>query len=415
MHEERVGLATGLNVVLRRKVSGPLYGCLMTLRVGELSESGLLARIFPLLEGSASVLLGPGDDAAVVAAPDGRVVVSIDTQVQDRDFRLQWPNGYASTGYDVGWKAAAQNLSDINAMGAVPSSLVVSLTLPETTPVSWVEGLAEGLSAAIRDLGAADCSVAGGDLSGGSEIVVTVAVMGSLQGRRPVLRSGARPGDTVALAGTVGYAAAGWAVLEDESGGGQFDDGGQFDVGGSFVGAQQFHGGRFDEDGPLDGGGAQQFHDGGQFDDGAARSDVVALFCRPRPPLAAGPAAALAGATAMLDISDGLIRDAGRLAGASGVSLDLDRTALAELARPLARTAALLGADPMDWVLGGGEDHGLLATFPPGVTLPEGFTAIGSVMPGGQTSRTCSDAKPVPPVTIAGIAADTVGWDHFAV
>lgn len=111
----------------------------------------------------------------------------------------------------------------------------------------------------------------------------------------------------------------------------------------------------------------------------------------------------------MLDISDGLIRDAGRLAGASGVSLDLDRTALAELARPLARTAALLGADPMDWVLGGGEDHGLLATFPPGQTLPEGFTAIGSVVPGGQILESA------PPVTIAGIAADTVGWDHFAV
>ncbi|MCY0905478.1 thiamine-phosphate kinase [Arthrobacter sp. H14-L1] len=373
----------------------------MTLRVGELSESGLLARIFPLLEGSASVLLGPGDDAAVVAAPDGRVVVSIDTQVQDRDFRLQWPNGYASTGYDVGWKAAAQNLSDINAMGAVPSSLVVSLTLPETTPVSWAEGLAEGLSAAIRDLGAADCSVAGGDLSGGSEIVVTVAVLGSLQGRKPVLRSGAQPGDTVALAGTVGHAAAGWAVLESEADGGnppgalaeQFG-GRQFDADGGRFDAPRFDGPKFD---------------GPKFDDDGAHPDVVALFCRPRPPLAAGPAAALAGATAMLDISDGLIRDAGRLAGASGVSLDLDRTALAELARPLAGTAELLGADPMDWVLGGGEDHGLLATFPPGVTLPEGFTAIGSVMPGGQTIESA------PSVTIAGIAADTVGWDHFAV
>ncbi|MBG0739156.1 thiamine-phosphate kinase [Paeniglutamicibacter antarcticus] len=351
----------------------------MTLRVGELSESGLLARIFPLLDGSASVLLGPGDDAAVVAAPDGRMVVSIDTQVQDRDFRLQWANGYASTGYDVGWKAAAQNLSDINAMGAVASSLVVSLTLPETTPVSWAEGLTEGLNAAIRELGAADCSVAGGDLSGGSEIVVTVAVMGSLQGRKPVLRSGAQDGDTVALAGTVGHAAAGWAVLEseDDGGGGQLGDSGRF-------------------------------HDG-RPDDGGDRPDVVALFCRPRPPLAAGPAAAIAGATAMLDISDGLIRDAGRLARASGVSLDLDRAALAQLARPLAGTAALLGADPMDWVLGGGEDHGLLATFPPGLPLPDGFTAIGSIVPGGRKIES------VPPVTIAGIAADTVGWDHFAV
>ncbi|MDJ0356578.1 thiamine-phosphate kinase [Paenarthrobacter sp. PH39-S1] len=355
----------------------------MTLTVGELSESGLLARIFPRLDRSASVLLGPGDDAAVVAAPDGRVVVSIDTLVQDRDFRLRWANGYASTGYDVGWKAAAQNLSDINAMGAVATSLVVSLTLPAATPVSWAEGVAEGLNAAIRELGATDCSVAGGDLSGGSEIVVTVAVMGTLQGRNPVLRSGARAGDTVALAGTVGHAAAGWAVLE------------------STVPTVP----PVPSAPPVPPAPPVPAADAGLATD-AGLAAVVGLFCRPRPPLAAGPAAVRAGATAMLDVSDGLTRDAGRLAGASGVSLDLDPSALQRLAAPLAGTAALLGADPLDWVLGGGEDHGLLCTFPAGVTLPDGFTAIGSVMPG---------AVSTPPVTIAGSAADAVGWDHFAV
>ena len=73
-------------------------------------------------------------------------LISIDTQVQDQDFRLQWPNGYRTTGFDVGWKAAAQNLSDINAMGGKATSLVVSLTLPPETPVSWVEDLADGLT-----------------------------------------------------------------------------------------------------------------------------------------------------------------------------------------------------------------------------------------------------------------------------
>ncbi len=169
----------------------------MTLTAGDLDESALLARIFPRLNSSASVLLGPGDDAAVVAAPDGRTVISIDTQVQDKDFRLAWPNGYASSGFDVGWKAAAQNLSDINAMGAVASSMVVSLAIPASTPVEWVEDLADGLTAAITKLGAANCSVAGGDLSGGSEIVVTVAVLGSLEGREAILRSGAQPGDVL--------------------------------------------------------------------------------------------------------------------------------------------------------------------------------------------------------------------------
>ncbi|WP_427018373.1 thiamine-phosphate kinase [Pseudarthrobacter sp. P1] len=338
----------------------------MTLTVAELSESALLARIFPRLKGSESVLLGPGDDAAVLAAPDGRMVVSIDTQVQDKDFRLQWPNGYRTTGYDVGFKAAAQNLSDINAMGAVPTSLVVSLTLPGTTEVAWVEGLAEGLVAAIEELGATDCSVAGGDLSAGAEIVVTVAVMGSLEGRAPVLRSGARVGDVLALAGSAGVAAAGWALLEGPTPSSKFTP---------------------------------------------AMADAARDFCHPRPPLAAGPAAALAGATAMMDVSDGLLRDAARIAAASGVRVDLDPAALGAFVDKMAPIAAVVGANPWAWVLSGGEDHGLLATFADVAQLPAGFTAIGSIMPGDGS---------LPSVTVAGgdasgFGVGTAGWDHFAV
>lgn len=308
-----------------------------------------------------STLLGPGDDAAIVAAPDGRTVVSIDTQVQDQDFRLQWANGYRTTGFDVGWKAAAQNLSDINAMGGAATSLVVSLTLPPDTPVSWVEDLADGLTAGIRKLGATSCSVAGGDLGRGSEISVTVAVLGSLSGGEAVLRSGAHAGDLVALAGTVGRAAAGLALLE------------------SAVPAETLT---------------------------AEQRQLMDSQCRPVPPLAAGPAAARAGATAMLDISDGLVRDAGRLAAASGVVLDLDPAALKPLAEALRPASDLLTADPMAWVLGGGEDHGLLATFPAGIRLPAGFTAIGSVQ--------APESSAHPGVTIAGHAVGTGGWDHFA-
>ncbi|GAB4100313.1 thiamine-phosphate kinase [Sinomonas halotolerans] len=328
--------------------------------VRDLDESALLARIFPRLTVLGSALLGPGDDAAVVAAPDGRVVVSTDTQTQDADFRLVWPNGYRSTGEDVGWKAAAQNLSDINAMGAVSTAMVVSLTLPPETGTAWVEGLADGLVAAIRGLGADQCTVAGGDLGRGRELSVTVTVLGSLEGRAPVLRSGARPGDTVAVAGRLGAAAAGLALLERGPAYGELS---------------------------------------------AELRDAVGRQCRPLPPLAAGPAAARAGAHALMDLSDGLLRDGDRLARASGVVLDLDPAALAPYASRLAPVAQALGEDPLPWVLGGGEDHGLLAAFPAGTPLPEGFAAIGSVVPAaGGPGGVALGGRPVP----------ASGWDHFA-
>lgn len=344
----------------------------MALTVADLSEQLLLDRIVPRLVfpclvvpflGQAtdvsdpSGVVGAGDDAAVIPTADGRCVLSIDTLVQDRDFRMSWPNGYRTAGFDVGWKSAAQNLSDINAMGARATSLVVSLTLPGATEVAWVEDLADGLAAAIDGLGATGCRVVGGDLSGGGEIVVTAAVTGSLEGRQPVLRSGAQPGDVVALAGTLGRAAAGWALLESRHGVGSLE---------------------------------------------AELLDLVHCQLRPRPPLHAGPAAAASGASAMLDISDGLARDANRLATASGVAIELDPDAVRHFAEPLLGAADLLGRDAAEWVLGGGEDHGLLAAFGRTVTLPEGFTAVGSVKAG------------VTGVTVGSQSPGTVGWDHFA-
>ncbi|MGW9405378.1 thiamine-phosphate kinase [Arthrobacter sp. NPDC055585] len=326
--------------------------------VAELGEAELLARIFPRL-GGGRMVLGPGDDAAVLGAPDGRTVISIDTLVQDQDFRLRWPGGYRTTGYDVGWKCAAQNLSDVNAMGAVATSLVVSLTLPAQTPVSWVEGLADGLSAALRALGAEDCAVAGGDLGRGSQLVVTAAVTGDLQGRTPVLRSGARPGDVLAVCGALGEAAAGLALLES----------------------------------PLD-----------YTELNGPERAFTALQSRPCPPLSAGPAAAAAGTHAMMDISDGLVRDAGRLGKASGVRVDLDADILRAEAVPLAGTASKLGADPLHWVLGGGEDHGLLAAFAPDQVLPRGFRRVGTVH-----ARRHGESL----VSVGGAEPAAAGWDHF--
>lgn len=329
--------------------------------VGNLGESGLLARILPRLQG-ASALLGPGDDAALIAAPGGKFVITVDTLVENQDFRLDWPSGFRSSGFDVGWKSAAQNLSDVNAMGAIATSAVISLTLPHSTPIAWVEDLADGFSAAVRELGATSCAVAGGDLGRGSEVSVTAAVTGSLAADHPVLRSGARPGDVVAVCGPLGVAAAGLALL----------------------------------DAPIS-----------HLEWSADEQLLVHGQRRPQPPLEAGPLAARAGATAMMDLSDGLLKDGRRMATASGVVIDFDARALLADAQRLSSAAARLRTVPMEWVLGGGEDHGLLTTFPNAVELPEGFRAVGVVKePGG--GKTGSG------VLLDGrIPGTAQGFDHF--
>ncbi len=322
------------------------------LLVSALSEGELIARFTPLLPRGRATLVPTGDDAAVVAAPDGRFVVSTDVLVEDHHFRRGW-----GTARDVGARAAAQNLADIAAMGAVPTSAVVGLVLPPTTPVTWVEDLARGLADVCAPLGV---GVDGGDLSAGERLVVAVTVHGDLEGRDPVLRSGARPGHVLAHAGAIGWAAAGLAVLSAPA----------------------------EED-----------------DDGAAAA-AVGAFLRPAPPYAAGPAAADAGASAMMDVSDGLLRDAGRLARASGVEIVLDRVAdsLAGDLAALAPLAARLGTAPEAWLLTGGEDHGLLATFPAEAELPAGFRRLGTVRAGAAGVVTSpQDAS----------HAAAVGWDHF--
>jgi thiamine-monophosphate kinase len=319
--------------------------------LADLGESGVLARVFPRLPSAAAVEVGPGDDAAVVTAADGRVVATTDLMVEGRDFRPEW-----STAYDIGWKSAAQNLADIAAMGAVPTALLVGLVAPGSTPVAWVEGLAEGLAAACAGTGA---SVAGGDLSSGDHIVVSVTALGDLQGRPAVLRSGARPGDVVAVAGRLGWSAAGLALL--------------------------------------------------QVDLGDAAPELVVAHLRPDPPYAAGPAAALAGATAMLDVSDGLVRDAGRIASASEVTIDLNLAALQSLAAHVLAAAKALGDNDLAtrWVLTGGEDHALVACFPAGA-VPPAFAVVGSVVaPAGRPVLLAG----LPPETVVGSAS---GWDHFS-
>lgn len=314
--------------------------------VAELGEFGLIARLTRGRTQPEATLLGPGDDAALVAAPDGRVAASTDVLVEGVHFRLDW-----STPEQVGRKAAAVNMADVAAMGARPTALLVGLGCPPDTSETVAEGLAAGLWAEAMARGA---GVVGGDVVSAPVVLLCVTVLGDLAGRAPVTRAGARPGDVLAVTGRLGWAAGGLAVLTEGDAGGL-----------------------------------------GQ------RAELVAAHRVPSPPYAAGPAAAEVGATAMIDVSDGLLSDVGHVAAASGVAIGI-RSAQVPVAPPLVEAASALGVDPLRWVLTGGEDHALAATFPGGVPLPAGWTAIGSVTEG---SGVTVDGRRYPGGT---------GWDHFA-
>ena len=269
---------------------------------------------------------GPGDDAAVIAAPDGRFVVTTDMMIHGPDFRLAW-----STPHDLGVKAAATNLSDVAAMGARPTALVVAIAAPADTAVAVLEQIADGLRDACAAL-APGCGVVGGDLSVSPTLTIAVTAFGDLEGRAPVTRSGGRPGDILAVSGSLGDAGRGLALLFAEG---------------------------VDADGEPDVAAARSVRE--------RHRALVSAQLAPTPPISDGIAAALAGATAMIDLSDGLALDASRVARASGIRVSLE--------------SALLGDDPAS-ALHGGEDHSLLAAFPTGTSLPGGFRRIGSIVAG---------------------------------
>jgi thiamine-monophosphate kinase len=285
-------------------------------------EFGLIRRVTAGLTEAESTLLGPGDDAAVIATPDGRVVASTDLLVEQRHFRRDW-----STANDIGHKAAARSLADIVAMGAVPTALLVGFAAPGTLELEWVDGLVAGLREECADVGAA---VVGGDVTAADTITLAITALGDLRGHDPVTLSDARPGDVVAVAGRLGWAAAGFAVL-----------------GRGFRSPVQ----------------------------------VVNAHRRPEPPYAQGPAAAELGATSMTDISDGLIADLGHIADASGVRIDL-RADVIDIPAKLREVGAALNVDPLVWVLTGGDDYALAATFSRGTDLPPEWTIIGAVVDG---------------------------------
>ncbi|WP_283134357.1 thiamine-phosphate kinase [Rhizohabitans arisaemae] len=312
---------------------------------GELGEFGVVGRLVGRLPQGGAVLLGPGDDGAVLSAPDGRVVVSTDLLVEGRHFRRDW-----STPYDIGRKAAAQNLADVAAMGATPTAIFTGLGLPPDVSAEWLDRLADGLRDECHLVGA---SVAGGDVVRSETVILGVTALGDLAGRPAVTRAGARPGQIVAVAGRLGWAAAGLALLQ-----------------------------------------------AGRSSGDPALEPLVDAHRRPRPPYACGLAAFGLGATAMLDVSDGLVQDLGHVAKASGVGIFLDSTALAP-ASPLVDAAAVLNVPALDWVLTGGDDHAFAAVFPAGRELPSEWRIVGEILEGSG-------------VLVDGRVYRTGGWDHFS-
>lgn len=325
-------------------VTAPLSA---TATLGEIGERAVIDALTADLSPAADVLLGPGDDGAVLAVA-GPVVISVDVLVENVHFKLGW-----SDPADIGRKAVAVSVADLEAMGARATGILVGLSAPPQVQLRWVRELGVGLR---QECAAAGVSLLGGDVTRSRDITLSVTVLGGLDGRPPVRRSGARPGDVVALCGRTGWAAAGLAVLQ-----------------------RGFRSPRA----------------------------VVEAQKVPQVPYGAGVRAALAAATAMIDVSDGLVGDLGHVATASGVVLDLHRDAF-EVPDPLQAVAAATGADPYVLLLTGGEDHALAATFPDAAAVPEGWRVVGTV-------SAPTEQQP------AGVVVDGAAWtteggfDHFGV
>ncbi len=331
------------------------------------TEDELVAAIRRVLAGEADgVRLGVGDDAAVVEAGSGDLILTSDMLVEDADFRL----GRISP-RDLGYKAIVVNVSDIAAMAASPRYALVSLGLPSDIDLPWVVELYGGMRTACDEYA---LTIVGGDLSSAGQVVVSVSVAGSAAPGKTVTRSGARPGDRVVVTGALG-AAAGGRVLADLA--------------------------------PQDAAKAASSEWGRALLEASAR-----------PVARVGEAQTLAahGATAMIDVSDGFARDLARLCESSGMGARI-RTADVPLASGLTSLAEVTRVEPLRLALGGGEDFELIATLPSDAVdaaraeLEERFfvalTEVGEVTEGDDVLDVLADGG-------AEVPLAPLGWDHFA-
>lgn len=314
----------------------------------------LLGRVFGAP--SPGVSVGIGDDAAVFAPGTHPLVWTVDAQVEHVHFERAWLSWE-----DVGFRSFMAAASDLAAMGAEPVAALSALVLPPSVDDAALSAIAHGQAAAASDVGA---PVIGGNLARGSELSVTTTLVG--RAAAPLLRSGARPGDGLHLAGCVGLAAAGLAAL-------------------------------------LRGDACMQ---------DARIAPALAAWRRPRARIAEGRGAALAAsrgeAHAAVDVSDGLACDVAHLADASDVAVVLDAAAVvASGGDDLARAAAVVGRDALELCLDGGEDYALVVAS--SADLP-GFRRIGTVVARGERGEGrlyVEDARGLRPI-------EPRGFDHFA-
>ena len=285
------------------------------------SEFDLIYRYFSSLGAGPAVDLSVGDDCAILSLQPGeRLATSVDTVVEGVHFTEDmFPE-------DIGFRAVSVAASDLAAMGARPIGMTVALTLPEADEF-WINAFSQGLAQAVS---AYQIPLVGGDTTRGP-LTITVQVLGALPADQALLREGAQPGDAVYVSGTLGNAAGALAFLNDQW---------------------------------------QPAPD--------AAEQLLQHYNRPQARIELGQQL-LGLATSAIDISDGLLADAGHIAAASGVALHIDPNTI-----PL--SAALQSHDDRDtilrWALTGGDDYELCFTLPPGEPAPPGCTVLGAVQAG---------------------------------
>jgi thiamine-monophosphate kinase len=308
--------------------------------VSEIGEFALIQAIGERLSSSdsAEVIVGLGDDSAVTKSDGSPLVSCVDVLVQGVHFRTDW-----SSAQEIGRKSVAANLADIFAMGGEPKSLLIGLAVPADTKVAWVLELADGIKTEADLVGA---QVIGGDVVRSEQIVISVTALGSLVAPKPITRGGAQVGDVLAVAGRLGYAHAGLLML------------------------------------------SRGFR---------SPKAIVSAHRVPEPPYELAKLAHRA--TAMIDISDGLLSDVGHIAQSSSVAINIDSQKLI-VTEELQAMASAFNGDAMDWIMQGGEDHSFAATFADTSQVPEGWIVIGSVTAGAG-------------VTVDGETVAQAGWDHF--
>ena len=301
----------------------------------EFSETEVIAELSKIFTRHDSrVLIGIGDDAAVVTSPLQKTVITTDMAVEGVHFRREW-----STPDEIGQKITAANLADVFAMGATPEHLVVAISLTGHESMVWIKELARGIEMEARSC---DVLVIGGDIVRGPVITISMTAIGQID--KPILRTGAKVGDKIVVSNLPGWSAAGLFLLQHNIN----------------VSALQ-----------------------------PARCVERALAQFRAPSVQYSDAIALRNAHAMCDISDGLLIQAGQMAIKTRFVLNSDLIRLHPDFADLTGLAAQVGADVWDWIAAGGEDHAFLAT---GIDLP-GY-AIGEVVQGSGVELQGIDKTP---------------------